>query len=557
MQLRPYQETQLNFLKRKYRSKEVVGLESPTGSGKSFVITEYIKYIFSKETDKTVVISTGSNNLVFEFAETAKKFGLDPIIYVGSNLLTCFDIFDWDNDAVSGPHYTIDNATGDRIQIFSPDKSKWCSTVKISKRVVDEETGNLKICDFCRKCKLPHLKEIKEELSQSGNHLIITNHQAYLTHAFGDKPVYHPDIVIVDEAHMFSTFYSNWLDTTLDKSDINNIITALGNKPQAQLFKMFLERGEPLPVQLMSKIIDIVRTYYKRIPAGISYGGELCNRLSRFTFNDKNKADIFFDIAPDHMRRVKFWSKFEIGQDQIRYRLFTATLDRFTRIMFGMNPDDYTDNFYRETNFNIIDYTKSDAFIYRINDFDTALGKFIEICEKKDFKSGLILSTTIENVTNLHRQKTVGKYTVYTSLKDFKEADGYKVLVGSRAMFQGIDIPEINFVALNKIPFELYDEEFQKRTQYLKRYAGIDPWSDYSIPFVKNTIIQTTGRLWRGPDDYGIVGIFDSRLLGRFKYLMKTITDVRKGINVYVSGNDLELPNEEGFDDIVNDNIKE
>ena len=38
---------------------------------------------------------------------------------------------------------------------------------------------------------------------------------------------------------------------------------------------------------------------------------------------------------------------------------------------------------------------------------------------------------------------------------------------------------------------------------------------------------------------------------------MKTITDVRKGINVYVSGNDLELPNEEGFDDIVNDNIKE
>ena len=526
----------------KDNTKEVVGIESPTGSGKSFVILSYIKHYFNKYNDQTIVITTGSNNLVYDFANTAAKFGLDPIIYVGSSMLTCYE-----------KEVFLENSN--RNQVFSRDREDLCSTVKSQKRVIDEETGNLKVCDQCKKCKFPHLKELKEELHTYGNHLIITNHQAYLTHVFADKPIYKPDMVIVDEAHMFGTFYSNWLNVDISKNEVANIIAALGDKPQAMLFKTFLERGEPIPTQLLNRIIELIKAYYKKIPNMSQYGYELCSRLINFSSDFKNNEDVYFIISPSGMTRINFWHKFNIAQSTIKYRLFTATLDRFTRIMFGMNPDDYDNNFYIEKNLNLIDYTKSDAYVIKINDFNTALNDFIKLCEEKDYKSGLILSTTIENVSNLKEQGNVGRYKVYTKINDFRDADGYKVLVGSRAMFQGIDIPEINFVAINKIPFETYDEEFKKRVVYLKKWASIDPWTDYSIPLVKNSLIQSTGRLWRGPDNFGSIAIFDGRLVERFKYLLDTIIDVRNGISLYISGND-KSDLVEDFEEIIQDESK-
>ena len=370
-----------------------------------------------------------------------------------------------------------------------------------------------------------------------------------------DKPIYKPDMVIVDEAHMFGTFYSNWLNVDISKNEVANIIAALGDKPQAMLFKTFLERGEPIPTQLLNRIIELIKAYYKKIPNMSQYGYELCSRLINFSSDFKNNEDVYFIISPSGMTRINFWHKFNIAQSTIKYRLFTATLDRFTRIMFGMNPDDYDNNFYIEKNLNLIDYTKSDAYVIKINDFNTALNDFIKLCEEKDYKSGLILSTTIENVSNLKEQGNVGRYKVYTKINDFRDADGYKVLVGSRAMFQGIDIPEINFVAINKIPFETYDEEFKKRVVYLKKWASIDPWTDYSIPLVKNSLIQSTGRLWRGPDNFGSIAIFDGRLVERFKYLLDTIIDVRNGISLYISGND-KSDLVEDFEEIIQDESK-
>ena len=542
MELRDYQKRQLNYLMTKDNTKEVVGIESPTGSGKSFVILSYIKHYFNKYNDQTIVITTGSNNLVYDFANTAAKFGLDPIIYVGSSMLTCYE-----------KEVFLENSN--RNQVFSRDREDLCSTVKSQKRIIDEETGNLKVCDQCKKCKFPHLRELKEELHTYGNHLIITNHQAYLTHVFADKPIYKPDMVIVDEAHMFGTFYSNWLNVDISKNEVANIIAALGDKPQAVLFKTFLERGEPIPTQLLNRIIELIKAYYKKISNMSQYGYELCSRLINFSSDFKNNEDVYFIISPSGMTRINFWHKFNIAQSTMKYRLFTATLDRFTRIMFGMNPDDYDNNFYIEKNLNLIDYTKSDAYIIKINDFNTALNDFIKLCEEKDYKSGLILSTTIENVSNLKEQGNVGRYKVYTKINDFRDADGYKVLVGSRAMFQGIDIPEINFVAINKIPFETYDEEFKKRVAYLKKWASIDPWTDYSIPLVKNALIQSTGRLWRGPDNFGSVGIFDGRLVERFKYLLDTIIEVRNGISLYISGED-KPDLVEDFEEIIQDESK-
>lgn len=104
------------------------------------------------------------------------------------------------------------------------------------------------------------------------------------------------------------------------------------------------------------------------------------------------------------------------------------------------------------------------------------------------------------------------------------------VLIGSRALFQGIDISALDFVAINRIPFSTYDDKFQKQSDYLKDVARMNPWTDFTLPLVTNDLIQTTGRLWRNKDDYGTIGIFDERLNNRFKYIKKYLLDVRKGI---------------------------
>ncbi len=530
MEIRPYQEKQLEFLTQRDWVRDVVGLESPTGSGKSIVILEYVKHIFETQSNTTVVVTTGSNNLVFEFAEKAKTFGLSPIIYIGMNMLSCID-------------------KTDGLTIFSQNKEDWCSTIKMNRRVPDKKTGNLVLCDECKNCRHKHLRVIKEMLSDGCNKLIITNHQAYLTHVFGEFPVYYPDITIVDEAHLFSTFYSNWKNTEISKQELSSIKSALKGTQQARLLELYLQRKTPLPDTLVRRITNLLKEHYKSNTDMKNYVEMLSQKIYDFS-NAYDDSKYYFEIDEEHMKRICFWSHFNVEQNTIKYRLFTATLDRFTRIMFGMNPDSY-DNFYVERNFNLFDYSNSDAYIYRVNDFNGVLNDFLRKCEQRDFKSGLILSTTIENVTNLKNLGQIRKYKVYTNINEFKDAEGYKVLVGSRALFQGIDIPEINFVFINKIPFEKYDEEFIGRTEYLKRNADIDPWTDYSIPIVQNTLIQTTGRLWRTPGDFGMVAIDDGRLVGRFNYLMRTIRDVRKGITIHIVGNNPEPENTEGFDAII------
>ena len=529
MKLRVYQEKQLNFLKSKDLFHNTVGIESPTGSGKSFVILSYIKHQFENSRNSIAVITTGSNNLVFEFYREAKKMGIDTYIYVGNTMMTCYD--------------KLDNG-----QYFTLNKDLLCSTTKKANMI--EVDGKNELCDKCKKCKLPHIKELKNIINNFGNKLIITNHLAYLTHVFKEN-IYTPDLVIVDEAHMFNQFYETFNSVSISSTDMNNIRQAIKNTPQEKLFDIFINKGEPLPEQLTLRICGQIKQYFRKYKNMFIYSRDLCKRLTNFTQADKNDEDIIYKINNSEMTKLNLFYHFNIKQDRIKYILFSATLDKYTRLMFGLEDED----FYIERNFNLVDYSKSTAYIYKINDFKDGINRFIKICENNNYDCGLILSTRIDNVAYAKSLKYIGKYKVCTSLKEFRDTENPKVLVGSKAYFQGIDLPEIQFVAINKIPFEQYDEEFRKKADFLKKYAKIDTWNDYTLPLCKNNMIQTTGRLWRTPSDFGSIAIFDSRLDGRFKYLQKTLT-MRNGINIEIVGNDIELENEEGFDDIITE-VKE
>ena len=94
MELRDYQKAQVDYLKshisddRKVFDK-TISLQSPTGSGKSFAMLSFIKDYFDKFPGSKIFISTGFNELVYQFYNEALKLGINTDILIGKLNATC------------------------------------------------------------------------------------------------------------------------------------------------------------------------------------------------------------------------------------------------------------------------------------------------------------------------------------------------------------------------------------------------------------------------------------------------------------------------------------
>lgn len=114
---------------------------------------------------------------------------------------------------------------------------------------------------------------------------------------------------------------------------------------------------------------------------------------------------------------------------------------------------------------------------------------FIEMNKERDH--GMLLSTRLDLLEKLGEK--LGPYDIIDNKKDF--VDGKKqILVGSRSLFQGVDIPEVEFVMLNKIPFSRYDEGYKKKMRFFEN-RGHQSFSFYTKPHTENALIQSMGRL--------------------------------------------------------------
>ena len=91
IELRDYQKRQVEFIENKILGKLPLALQSPTGSGKSFVMMQVAKNKLDemKNSNYNVVITTGFNNLVYQMAEDAEKFGIKPLIWMGKGHIQC------------------------------------------------------------------------------------------------------------------------------------------------------------------------------------------------------------------------------------------------------------------------------------------------------------------------------------------------------------------------------------------------------------------------------------------------------------------------------------
>ena len=499
IKLRDYQENQLNFLKDKIDISNIVGIQSPTGSGKTIVMLEFIKYWFSIPENQltNVVITTGFNNLVFLMEEQALKMGLNPIVLIGTKACNCPLKFAEKNNPKNFKVFTIDDFTcGDEHKHLDISTNIWTQ----------------KRCPYTTEA----YKELISKIRNDTGNVIITNHSSFLLH---QQTLANTSLLIVDEAHTFSNFYDNYLSLELDYEDLTNMNKAINKikDPLKTIIKMNVNNSFKLPKIQINAICEKVKD------------NELKLKIKQFFETDPNFSN-FIERTKYSFKVNKFYKHFDFDINP-KIVLFSATLDKFTQNMFKLQDT----KFYKEYK-TFCDYSKSEFIAIPNDDFKKSLKRFIEYVDSNNLKSGIILSTTIFDMNQALELDNLCGFKMFTDLNKFKNFNGKKILVGSRGLFQGIDIENIEFVGLNKIPFPNWDDKNKALQDYLTDSGKnrFDPWNEFTIPKTENDIIQSTGRLWRSTDSCGIVSIFDPRI-EKFKYIIKhTMNIYRHGINLKI-----------------------
>lgn len=499
--LRDYQLNQLDFIRDRLPVADVVSIESPTGSGKSIVILEFVKEWLKDNPLSNVVISTGMNNLVFQFERNAQDVGLDTKVLIGKKAANC---------PIEQEEMGLEQKVFTEIPCICDKKHIHLD--------VDEKNPELKSCPFTQQAYSEYLSEITHGVGQ----LIITNHSSLLAHQ-NLETFSNVGLLIIDEAHTFTNFYDSYLKLELDKKTLYKMDSAINKlkEPMKSIIKMNIYRENALPSQQIDALCSKIEDKQAAIDV-------------REFFETQPSLSNFIEMNKDSYVINKFYRQFDI-EIQAKKILFSATMDAFTLSMFNVKKN----NIYIEYK-NFVDYEKSKFLWFDGDNYELSLKNFLEIINI-EFKennqiSGLALSTTIYDMNTALSLNGFLEFKMYNDLIEFKESkEKKKLLCGSRLFFQGVDIPDLDFVCLNKIPFPLYDDKMRAQQDFLtnKGTNDFDSWGGFTVPKVENDILQSSGRLWRKPDAKGIFAIFDSRI-EKFKYMIKhTMGNYRHGIKMY------------------------
>jgi ATP-dependent DNA helicase DinG len=100
-----------------------------------------------------------------------------------------------------------------------------------------------------------------------------------------------------------------------------------------------------------------------------------------------------------------------------------------------------------------------------------------------------------------------------SSLLESFRADEHAVLLGTRAFWEGVDVPgeALSVLVIVKLPFDVpSDPIVAARSETFE-----DPFSEYSLPEAILRFRQGFGRLIRTQSDRGVVAIFDRRIISK------------------------------------------
>jgi Rad3-related DNA helicase len=101
-----------------------------------------------------------------------------------------------------------------------------------------------------------------------------------------------------------------------------------------------------------------------------------------------------------------------------------------------------------------------------------------------------------------------------TELLEWFAADGNAVLVGSRSLFQGVDVPgdALRGVIIDKVPFPSPADPMEEAIADRMRLLQQDPFRSRSVAYAQTVLRQGAGRLIRSATDRGVIVVTDPRL---------------------------------------------
>lgn len=500
MVLRDYQQNQLIFSLERLEVSNTVAVESPTGSGKTFVILELAKQWLKNHPMDNVIISTGFNHLVFLMEKRAEQMGINPVVIIGAKAVNC--PAEW-----SAQHKELP------FKPFTSDRSCNCGKKHLMLDVGHKDMSEKK-CPYTTSA----YNDVVNKISEGVGQIVITNHSTFLAHQ-GTDIWKSAGLLIVDEAHTFSTFYDTWVSLELDENDLMRIDKAINSlkPPMNMIIKNNIKNGRMLPQQQIDALTDKLT-------------GETKIAAKEF-FGTKPAPNNWIEMDGETYKVNRFYRTFEMSRPKTL--LMSATLDEFTLQMFEVRRVDI----YRETK-QFCDYSKSEFLAIPREGFKQAFLEFLDHVNEKGLNRGLCLSTTISDMKIALSCDGHENYRMISDLNEFLHANKNErlILCGSRALFQGIDIPDLNFVCLNRIPFPNWNEKAKAQQDFLTNNGknGFDPWLGFTVPKTQNDILQSSGRLWRNSESYGVVGIFDERM-ERHAYMIKNCFDkYRHGIKINI-----------------------
>lgn len=568
IQLYDYQQDQVEFVRKTFLRSNIAGIESSTGSGKTFVALDVAMNYLRSHPDKNVIITTGFNNLVYLMKKRAIQYGFpeDMVkVLMGKGRINCPITWKKENQGLSYEPFTETHyaCTEDHLK----EGQSMCEKAsKQFKNIVDDIVLNK--------------NEDENGIEQKQGRLIITNDSMFLI--FMNSLDY--GLVVVDEAHTFNNFYQSYKKREASPSIMNKTNEVIeNNKILQDSFVEAIKSQVPLNKSVYSLLEAKARDdFFRRrveqrnkiyekntaieeareaVKSGTFTKGQ--QRLAELEMrpiksnyeitklvekaidevkilSEQNDYNNYINVDQNHYFVEDFYYRFqELLEQDTKILLLSATIDQFTKIMF--DTDEH--NIYREKK-QFVDYTKSNLLLFPDenkkphiwSDLRQSMEIFLEYV--KNQHSGLLLFTTNNNMNSAWSELN-GRYgfKFFRNKEDFEEYNGKKILIGSKALFQGIDIPGLDFVALDKFPFPNFDEHEQKLQDYLKTTLGekFNPWNMRTMPLMINDIIQATGRLWRGKDDYGTVAILDPRNMHwSHTAIRKGVIEARPGINTFV-----------------------
>ena len=142
-------------------------------------------------------------------------------------------------------------------------------------------------------------------------------------------------------------------------------------------------------------------------------------------------------------------------------------------------------------------------------------------------ETGTKLKDRIENVilplTRKEREDAVQR------MRAHPKAPGHAF--GSRSFMEGVDLPNLKLVGLERIPFPVPNRLLEARGQ-LAEQQGLDPWNDVYMPKATLSFVQAFGRLIRDgrvEAGEGVFILWDKRIVNAF-YQTRFLDALPKGV---------------------------